>query len=707
MAKSGSTSVAITSWDTLKFSWEITSQSIANNTSTVSWKLQLIAGSSGRISSSAPKSWEVKVDGKTYSGTNYIGISNNQTKTLASDSTVITHNPDGKKTFSYSFTQQIAVTFSGTYIASKSGSGTGTLDTIARASSLSVSNGTLGTSLALKVTKQDSSFTHTITYKCGSVSGTVCTKSSSASVAWNTSTGNTLNLAKQNTTGTTVSVTFTLTTYSGNTAIGSAVTKTVTMTIPASVKPSCSVKIEDKTTFKIDDETHSVVDFYGSSVKGLSKLTVTIDPTLAQNSPIKSWKTTIDGVTYTKDSFTTGALNSSGSIKVTSTVTDSRKRSGTSDPATVSVLDYNPPVISKLNVGRCDDPNGETKGADNDEGEWVKVTVSATITPLNDLNTTKYEIRYKPSSGSDYISKELSIAADASKYSVEEHEFYFLADSGSSYDVEFVVSDNHNETHRATTVSTAFTLMHFGIDGTSMGIGKVSELENVLDIGMQTRHYGGLMHPVLPKETDLNEIRTPNTYVGADLKTNNYVCGDEALPLNSGTFSLEVVGMGVEGQVKQRLTYCQMNLSRAWERIYHSVNGEMKWGKWICVSDFDGQLLWDGAYYMNETQTATLSEPISKQRSGIVLIFSRYSGGEAQDYHFNSYFIPKYQVSLHPGAGCVFVMSTKEPFSTVGSKYLYINDQTIVGSDVNQAVGTANGVTYSNNGFVLRHVIGV
>ena len=103
MATSGSSSVTVTSWDTLKFSWETTSQSIANNTSTISWKLQLISGSSGRIDSSASKNWSVTVNGTKYSGTNTVGIANNTTKTLASNTSAIAHNSNGTKTFSYSF----------------------------------------------------------------------------------------------------------------------------------------------------------------------------------------------------------------------------------------------------------------------------------------------------------------------------------------------------------------------------------------------------------------------------------------------------------------------------------------------------------------------------------------------------------------------------------------------------------------------------
>ena len=132
MATSGSKSVVVTSWDTLKFSWERESYSIANNTSTISWKMELITGTYGRISSTYNRDWEVTVNGTKYSGTSNINIGNNSTKTLASGSTTISHNSDGSKTFSYSFSQYFGINFSGNLINTKSGSGSGTLDKIPR-----------------------------------------------------------------------------------------------------------------------------------------------------------------------------------------------------------------------------------------------------------------------------------------------------------------------------------------------------------------------------------------------------------------------------------------------------------------------------------------------------------------------------------------------------------------------------------------------
>ena len=133
MAMSGYKDVTVTSYDTLRFQWwESGTQDIANNSTLVGWKLELIAGSAGYISSGYAKSWWVNVNGEYYEGTNYISIDNNTTKTLASGYTTITHNTDGTKSFSYSFAQYFGMTFAGVKVETVSGSGSGTLTTIAR-----------------------------------------------------------------------------------------------------------------------------------------------------------------------------------------------------------------------------------------------------------------------------------------------------------------------------------------------------------------------------------------------------------------------------------------------------------------------------------------------------------------------------------------------------------------------------------------------
>lgn len=119
--------------------------------------------------------------------------------------------------------------------------------------------------------------------------------------------------------------------------------------------------------------------------------------------------------------------------------------------------------------------------------------------------------------------------------------------------------------------------------------------------------------------------------------------------------------------------------------------------------------LWSGHYYMTENQVVNLPESISKQSTGIVLVFSRYdiANSEPLNEHFCYHFVPKIMVTLHPNKGSIFPMSTSNE-TYAASKYLYISDTQITGHANNGAVGTGNtGVTYNNNRFVLRYVIGV
>ena len=120
-------------------------------------------------------------------------------------------------------------------------------------------------------------------------------------------------------------------------------------------------------------------------------------------------------------------------------------------------------------------------------------------------------------------------------------------------------------------------------------------------------------------------------------------------------------------------------------------------------------LLASPGWYMNDTQTVKLSQPISNQNNGIVLVFSRYDDGVKND-NFNTFFVSKKEVELHAGAGHTFTMfrSASNPFKEACVKYLYITDTTISGHSANDDTGTGDcGITFNNRAFVLRYVIGV
>lgn len=118
------------------------------------------------------------------------------------------------------------------------------------------------------------------------------------------------------------------------------------------------------------------------------------------------------------------------------------------------------------------------------------------------------------------------------------------------------------------------------------------------------------------------------------------------------------------------------------------------------------KMLWDGVYFMNANQTVNLSEKISAQPNGIILAFSAYNDGVANNYDWNYFFVPKQHVASHAGAGVAFWMVTSK-LEHIAVKYLYISDNKITGYSNNETASSNNGVTYRNARFVLRHVIGV
>lgn len=118
------------------------------------------------------------------------------------------------------------------------------------------------------------------------------------------------------------------------------------------------------------------------------------------------------------------------------------------------------------------------------------------------------------------------------------------------------------------------------------------------------------------------------------------------------------------------------------------------------------KVLWSGVMYMTQSQTATLSEKISAQPNGVVLMWSFYDG-TARDYGWNFTFVPKYFISKHSGCG-VSALLIAGGFAYPADKYVYVSDNKIMGNDNNDdGATTSYGVTHYSNMYVLRYVIGV
>lgn len=479
---SGSTKVTVAKDSTgaiaqeLFYNWTGT-QDIANNKTTVSWNLVLKSYTYGAITSSAPKAWSVTTNGTTKTGTCYIGIGNNSSKTLASGTQEISHNADGSKSFSFSFSCEFSMTFAGVWYGTISGSGSGQLKDIPRASSISASNCTLGSSTSITITKATAAFRHTLTYTCGSASGTI-TLSEDSTLSKSFSWTPPLSLSTQNTTGTSVSITYTLKTYSNSnktTQIGSAVTKTVTGTIPASVKPTVTAV----TVSGADTASSGHLTKYGGYVQGQSKVKVAVTASKAQNSDIKSYSVQVDGKTYTSTvtaistTVTSAVLSGTGSLKAKATATDARSRTSAGVESTAfTVLAYSVPQITYAAIHRCDQ-----NGTESMIGAYCIVEWAATITSLNSQNSATVKLMYKKTTDSTWTTVTTS---GGSTFGLS-GSYIFAADIESPYNVKIVVTDDFGPKEWSQTLSTAQIPIHLGEK--AIAFGKTIEDLDVFDIG--------------------------------------------------------------------------------------------------------------------------------------------------------------------------------------------------------------------------------
>lgn len=106
-------------------------------------------------------------------------------------------------------------------------------------------------------------------------------------------------------------------------------------------------------------------------------------------------------------------------------------------------------------------------------------------------------------------------------------------------------------------------------------------------------------------------------------------------------------------------------------------------------------------YYMYAGQTAQLSEPVSAQRTGIVLHWQGYAPGDSvKDYQHNFVFVPN---TFHGGRGLGMLLMAD---SRLVTKYVYVADDHITGHANNIASDTISGVSIDNRYQALTEVLG-
>lgn len=132
------------------------------------------------------------------------------------------------------------------------------------------------------------------------------------------------------------------------------------------------------------------------------------------------------------------------------------------------------------------------------------------------------------------------------------------------------------------------------------------------------------------------------------------------------------------------------------------VSGKVTFGADEFLSYVPSKLLWSGAYYPLDTQTASLSGLVSEQLTGIVLQWQQYTiGSGTTEARFVHTFVPKGYVANHEGRGIILGMND---WTTQIAKYVYIYNDRIGGHAHNGGASSPFGDVRSK---VLTAVYGV
>lgn len=268
----------------------------------------------------------------------------------------------------------------------------------ATTSTITTTNGTLGTQQTITITRYNSSYTHTLSYAYGAATGTIAT-GVGTSYNWTPP----VSLASQFPSATSGTCVIICETFSGATSLGTTATS-ISLAITSTVKCTVSGVTLTETVAGINAK-------FGSFVQGKSKAQVDIVPSTsnAYGATVTAYRTQINGQTLNTDLAVTGLLNTSGSNSYTATITDTRGRTDSYN-GTFTVLEYNAPSISMTVQRNLSDLtaidvnyswNVSPVGNNNDKTVTIKYrvygssatpTVATTITPGTYSGNGSYQI---------------------------------------------------------------------------------------------------------------------------------------------------------------------------------------------------------------------------------------------------------------------------------------------------------------------------
>ncbi len=346
------------------------SQNEADNSSRVRVRLT-ITTSLNTFNESGDTSGSIKLDGKTIASLDGKKVYLNTTTTLYDKEHDVIHNADGRKTVTASASFDV-----NTSVRWISAAAELSLPRIPRASELKAPTIVLGTINTLELVRAVASYEDKVLYTLGEVEGVVSDRTAATLLQWTPP----IDLAAQIPDSSIRAGTLTVVTYSGSEEIGRQ-NYTFTAQVPTSVKPAVIAELKD---------ANGWLDKYGAYVQNRSKLDVSLTGTGAYGSTISAFRITVDGSAYLTQRAQIELPVPNEALPVKAQVLDSRGHWSDEYVTTIEVLRYLPPTVTELRAGRCD-----LKGLPQEDGAFMALTFSATVTPLKNLNAADYSARYR------------------------------------------------------------------------------------------------------------------------------------------------------------------------------------------------------------------------------------------------------------------------------------------------------------------------
>lgn len=403
---------------------------------------------------------------------------------LARHTVTVAHNTDGTKSITITANLDFNGTVSGTSIDDFTASKTVTLDTIPRASGLSVASSiNTGSTLTATITPANSAFTHKIEYFVDGVS-----KKISGSIAAGTTTLSQLIEHSWLSSVNSATMTVRLYTYSGSTHIGTT-DKSVAVTVPPNLIPAVS-KLEATIVNGLSTDG-KVVSTGGYCVESKSQVKLVATATPGDGSALASYEfsgANISGnastYTTTDATVTSSIIRSNGSITYGVIAKDNRPNRPSDEKTTsITVYPYSNPQIASITAQRCD-----SDGTLNNNGTYAKVTVTTSYSSVNGANKRVVTLY---SSKDNYTTGTVILAATNSNNTyIGVYGSGFAI--GSSYTIRAVITDSYNTgttIQRSTILKVSERTMNIAQYGNGLAIGGLSSITNSTAEGLFECHW--------------------------------------------------------------------------------------------------------------------------------------------------------------------------------------------------------------------------